>query len=111
MVDRLKFNAINLVTDSVKKSINQAGLTNSDISFLITHQPNIGLMAKWRELIGIGAPRVFDTFQKYGNLFQGSIPVTISEGISTGVMREKDVLAIGTFSNGGDFVSSMVLKI
>lgn len=111
MVDRLKHNAVHLVSESVKKSIHEAGLTNSDISFLITHQPNLGLMAKWRDTIGIGAPRVFDTFQKFGNLFQSSIPVTISEGLKTGVMKRGDVLAIGTFSNGGDFVSSMVLKL
>lgn len=111
MVDRLKANAINLVSDSVKKTIHEAGLTNSDISFLVTHQPNMGLMAKWRETIGIKAPRVFDTFQHFGNLFQSSIPVTISEGLKRGVMHRSDVLAIGTFSNGGDFVSSMVLKL
>lgn len=111
MVDRLKSNAVNLVSDSVKKSIHEAGLTNSDISFLITHQPNIGLMEKWRATINIKAPRVFDTFQKYGNLFQGSIPVTLSDGMREGVMKRGNVLAIGTFSNGGDFVSSMVLKL
>jgi 3-oxoacyl-[acyl-carrier-protein] synthase-3 len=111
MVDRLKANAINLVSDSVKKSIHEAGLTNSDISFLITHQPNIGLMEKWRATIDIKAPRVFDTFQKYGNLFQGSIPTTLSEGLKTGVLKHGDVLAVGTFSNGGDFVSSMVMKL
>lgn len=111
MVDRLKSNAVNLVSDSVKKSIHDAGLTNSDISFLITHQPNIGLMEKWRATIGIRAPRVFDTFQKFGNLFQGSIPTTLCEGLKTGVMHRGNILAIGTFSNGGDFVSSMVLKL
>ncbi len=111
MVDRLKSNAVNLVSNSVKKSIHDAGLTNSDISFLITHQPNIGLMEKWRATIDIRAPRVFDTFQKYGNLFQSSIPTTICEGIKAGIMKRGNILAIGTFSNGGDFVSSMVLKL
>jgi 3-oxoacyl-[acyl-carrier-protein] synthase III len=111
MVDRLKSNAVNLVSESVKKSIHEAGLTNSDISFLITHQPNIGLMEKWRATIGIKAPRVFDTFQKYGNLFQGSIPVTLSEGLKEGIIKRRNVLAIGTFSNGGDVVTSMVMKL
>ena len=97
---------------AAKKSIDDAGLTkNADISFLITHQPTLGLMAKWRVTDGIDAPRVFDTFQKIGNLFQSSIPVTISEDLKTGVMKRGDILAIGTFSNGGDFVSSMVVKL
>jgi len=111
MVDRLKSNAINLVSESVKKSIHDAGLTNSDISFLITHQPNIGLMEKWRATIDIRAPRVYDTFQKYGNLFQGSIPTTLSDGLKANVLHRGNILAIGTFSNGGDFVSSMVMKL
>lgn len=110
MVDRLKANAINLVCNAVKKSIHDAGLNLSDISFLITHQPNLGLMEKWRATIGIHSPRVFDTFQKFGNLFQSSIPVTLSEGLKAGILSRGMVLAIGTFSNGGDFVASTVLR-
>lgn len=111
MVDRLKSNAINLVTDAVNECIARSGLTKADISYLITHQPNVGLMEKWRAAIDIKAPRVFDTFQKYGNLFQGSIPVTLAEGQQAGVFKAGQTLAIGTFSNGGDFVCAMVLAL
>lgn len=110
MVERLRKNAIELVTNAVNKVIADAGLEKNEVDLLITHQPNLGLINAWRESIGIGAPRVFDTFNSYGNMFQSSIPVTLSEAIDQGVLLPGMNLCLGTFSNGGDFVSAMVLK-
>ena len=67
-------------------------------------------MNEWREKLEITAPRVHDTFDKYGNLFQSSIPVTLADAVDTGKVRRGDTVALGTFSNGGDFVSAMVLR-
>ncbi len=110
MIERLKHNAVSLVSESVKASIAKAGFRTEDISLLITHQPNVGLIKQWRLAIGIDEPRVYDTFQRYGNLFQSSIPVTISDAVDCGKIRANDTIAMGTFSNGGDFVGSMVLR-
>lgn len=110
LLDNIRENATELLPDAVKRCIADAGLTPDDIAMLITHQPNELFLAAWRERIGIGPPRAFDTLDHYGNLFMGSIPVTLAEAIELGKIRRGDVLAFGTFANGGDFVSAMVVR-
>jgi 3-oxoacyl-[acyl-carrier-protein] synthase-3 len=110
MVERLRKNAIDLVAGAVKKVLSDANVQTKDVDLLVTHQPNLGLMQEWRDVIGIQKPKVFDTFNQYGNLFQGSIPVTLSEAIDQEKMKAGDLVCLGTFSNGGDFVSAMLIR-
>lgn len=110
MVKKLRDNAINLVSEATHRALEDAQIQKKDISLFITHQPNIALMKRWREAVGIETSRVHDTFERYGNLFQGSIPVTLSDALQNGKLKKGDLLLLSTFSNGGDFVSSMVLE-
>jgi 3-oxoacyl-(acyl-carrier-protein) synthase III len=110
MMTAIRSNAIELVPDAVSKCLFKAGLSTDDISLLITHQPNTLFIKEWRDRIGIGEPRVHDTLECYGNLFHGSIPVTLADAIKKNKVHSGDLIALGTFSNGGDFVSSMIIR-
>lgn len=110
MLAQLKYNAVTLVTDAVLSAIQKANVEKNQIRWLLTHQPNMGLIQKWREQIGILPPRVFDTFHLYGNLFQSSIPATIAKAIQTHLFQPNDLIAMGTFANGGDFSGSAVIQ-
>ncbi len=110
MVTAIRRNALELVPEAVLRCLSAAGLSADDVSLLVTHQPNTAFIREWRERIGIKEPRVHDTLEYYGNLFQGSIPVTLADALDKGRIRSGDILALGTFSNGGDFVSAMALK-
>jgi 3-oxoacyl-[acyl-carrier-protein] synthase III len=110
MLASLRSNALRLLPEAVNKCISMANLSCDDISLLITHQPNTVFVKKWRQRIGIREPRVHDTLEKYGNLFQGSIPVTLADAIENNKVQSGDLLALGTFSFGGEFVSSTVIR-
>lgn len=110
MVDAIRTNALQLVPEAVKACLEQGGLSPGDVNLLITHQPNLMFINEWRERIGITPPRTHDTLECYGNLFQGSIPVTLADAVERRLVRRGDILALGTFSNGGDFVSAMALR-
>ncbi len=109
-IEKIKKNSIELIVSAVNKSIQKAELTKDQIDFLITHQPNRGLVQKWRDGIEIDVPRAFDTFEQFGNLFQSSIPVTLSVLMESGRLKSGNKLALGTFSNAGDFAAGMVLN-
>jgi 3-oxoacyl-[acyl-carrier-protein] synthase-3 len=110
MLETLQNNALTLVPEAVLRCLTDAGLTPDDVSLLLTHQPNAFFINEWRRRIGIGPPRVHDTLARYGNLYQGSIPITLADALERGKVRRGDVLALGSFANGGDLVSSMVLR-
>lgn len=110
MLERLQRNALTLVPEAVLRCLADGALGVDDVSLLVTHQPNGFFVGEWRKRIGIGPPRVHDTLAQYGNLYQGSIPVTIADALERGKIRRGDVLALGSFSNGGDVVSAMALR-
>lgn len=110
MVMSIRSNALELVPDAVSKCLFKAGLSTDDVSLLITHQPNAFFIKEWRDRIGIQEPYVHDTLECYGNLFHGSIPVTLADAIEKNKVQSGDLLTLGTFSNGGDFVSSLAIR-
>ncbi|WP_234439602.1 MULTISPECIES: 3-oxoacyl-ACP synthase III family protein [Streptomyces] len=109
-VRAIRENATALVPEAVEISLKRAGMIPDDVSLLITHQPNSKLLDDWRQACGITGTRTHDTLAKYGNLFHGSIPVTLADALEEGRIRTGDVLALGTFANGGDMVSAMTLR-
>ncbi len=110
MLKSLHKNALKLVPEAVSKCLFQANLSVDDISLLITHQPNSFFINEWRSRIGITQTCVHDTLEYYGNLFQSSIPVTLADAVEKNKVQQGDLLALGSFSNGGDFVSSTVIR-
>jgi len=110
MIDAIRQNALDLVPQAVERCLADGGIDTDEVSLLLTHQPNDMFIDGWRRRIGILPPRVHDTLACYGNLFHSSLPVTMSDALDKGVLKEGDLVALGTFSNGGDFVSAMALR-
>lgn len=110
MVEKLRENGKNLVSDALKRVISESQASADDVDLLITHQPNMALVKQWREALGILPPKVHDTFDSYGNIFQTSIPATFSDALEKGIIKQNDLIALGAFSNGGDLVGAMTLR-
>jgi 3-oxoacyl-[acyl-carrier-protein] synthase-3 len=110
MIDKIRDNAQRLVPEAVLECLRRAGVAPEQVDLLITHQPNELFLTDWRAQIGIQPPRVHDTLAKYGNMFQGSIPVTLADALEKGRIAKGNILALGTFSNGGDFVSALTIR-
>jgi 3-oxoacyl-[acyl-carrier-protein] synthase III len=110
MVTSIRRNALELVPDAVQKCLININCSSDDISLLITHQPNAFFIKEWRDKIGVKESNVHDTLEFYGNLFHSSIPVTLADAISKNKVQNNDLIMLGTFSNGGDFVSSVAIR-
>ncbi|WP_424210791.1 3-oxoacyl-ACP synthase III family protein [Streptomyces sp. BI20] len=106
----IRENSLALVPEAVGIALDAAGLTADDVDLLVTHQPNADFLAEWRARCGIDPKRSHDTLAKYGNLFAGSIPVTVADALDHGLIADGDLLAFGTFANGGDIVSAMTVR-
>ncbi len=109
-IEKIRENAMKIVPYAVTECLKQAHLTMTDIDLLITHQPNQFFIDEWRKRLGAKPTQVFDTLEYYGNLFQGSVAVTLASAIEKKILKTGDIVVIGTFSNGGDFASSIALR-
>lgn len=109
-IEKICENSLFLVPNAVEKCLKLSKLTKDDISLLVTHQPNRYLIDSWRARIGIPNNKTHDTLKVYGNLFQGSIPITIADALEKNKLLRGDKLMMATFSNGGDFVISTLVE-
>jgi len=110
-LEKIRNNAVDIVPDMIGLVLQDAKMRIDDIDCFITHQPNDFFIDTWRKKIGITNEQAHDTLKKYGNMFQGSISVTLADAIENRRVHSGDKIAIGTFSNGGDFGASVVLRI
>ncbi|MFC3908111.1 3-oxoacyl-ACP synthase III family protein [Legionella dresdenensis] len=110
-LDRIRQNAFDIVPQMINSVLVKAGLTIADIGCFITHQPNQLFLDVWRKKLGITQQQAHDTLKKYGNMFQGSISVTLADAIETKRITAGEKVVLGTFSNGGDFGAAIVLQL
>ncbi|MFC9928958.1 3-oxoacyl-ACP synthase III family protein [Streptomyces sp. NPDC127190] len=110
MLARLYTVTMEQLPRAVETALEKAGVRNEDIARLITHQPNEKYVAEWRKRCGFDDSRAHDTLGIYGNLFQGSLPVTFADALEKKLISPGDLVAFGTFSHGGELVASMVWR-
>lgn len=110
MVDGLMTNALRLVPRAVRACLQTANMTTDDVSLLVTHQPNQFFLDEWRARLEITAPRVHDTLERHGNLFQATLPFTLADAVEKGKLHRGDIVALGTFANAGDLFCSGILR-
>jgi 3-oxoacyl-[acyl-carrier-protein] synthase III len=108
MLARLWVVTMEQLPRAVEIALEKAGVRNEDVARLITHQPNEKYVTEWRKRCGFDDSRAHDTLSVYGNLFQGSLPVTFADALEKNLISPGDLIAFGTFSHGGELVASMV---
>ncbi|MBI5749621.1 MAG: 3-oxoacyl-ACP synthase III family protein [Nitrospinae bacterium] len=92
-----------------KKALQKCGLTIKDIDFFITHQPARELVDSWRKGLGLKEGQYHDTLKKYGNLSNASIPVTLDEAVSQGMLKGDDIVVFSAPGMGWNH-SSIVFR-
>ncbi len=110
MLARLYTVTMEQLPQAVDIALEKAGVENKDIAFLITHQPNEKYVAEWRKRCGFDDSRAHDTLGTYGNMFQGTLPVTFADALDKKMISPGDLIAFATFSHGGELVGSMVWR-
>jgi 3-oxoacyl-[acyl-carrier-protein] synthase-3 len=79
---KIIYRAFSILPETAKRLLDKNGLSPSDISWTITHQPGINAILKWHEMVGIPVERNLNTFKLYGNMSAANIPVTLDHFIS-----------------------------
>lgn len=99
--------AVRVLAEVAYEVLNDAGLTPSDVRWLIPHQANIRILEATAKRLGLGMDRVVTTVDRHGNTSAASIPLALDEAVRDGRIRHDDhVLLEGV---GGGFTWGAVL--
>jgi 3-oxoacyl-[acyl-carrier-protein] synthase-3 len=92
--------AVGVVPNSVQQACTQAGLSISDIDYVVLHQANIRIMQAMSEKLGIPEERLIVNLDRYGNTSAASIPLALNEAVLQGKVKPGDKLVMCGFGAG-----------
>lgn len=110
LVEKIKENGRTYLPEVMKACLTEAKLKPGDIDLLLTHQPNHFLLDFWRDAMKIPESKHIHTLDKYGNLFQASIPVTLSDAATNKQLQAGDLILMSSFSFAGELASAVVIR-
>ena len=92
--------AVTIMGEVALKAVAAAGLTPSDIDFLIPHQANIRIIDKAAERMGLPREKVIVNLDRYGNTSSASIPLALDEAVKSGRIQPGHLLVFVGFGAG-----------
>jgi len=99
--------AVRVLSELAHECCEIAGISTSDISWLVPHQANIRIIESTSKKLGISADKVIVTLDSHGNTSAASIPLALDVAIRDGrIQRGQKLLLEGV---GGGFTWGAVL--
>ncbi|MBI3540351.1 MAG: hypothetical protein HY076_08780, partial [Candidatus Eisenbacteria bacterium] len=100
--------AVRSMEDSLRRALEQAGLTPDQLELVIVHQANLRILDAVRERLGMPAERVPVNIDRYGNTSSASIPVLLDELVRAGRIKPGDAIGFSAFGGGATWGSSVM---
>lgn len=92
--------AVRRMESSSKQCLDQAGLSEKEISWLVPHQANIRIIEAMAKRFQVPMERVYMTVHKYGNTSASSLGIALDELIREHPIAEGENLLLTAFGAG-----------
>lgn len=92
--------AVSAIANDLTDVINDAGLTENDIDFVLLHQANVRIIDTAKVKLGIPPEKYRINIDKYGNTSSASIPILLDELNRAREFKNGDILALSAFGGG-----------
>lgn len=99
---------VKAVPETIEASLSKAGLTVSDMDWLLTHQANQRIIDSVAKRLEFPTERVISNVADYGNTSAASIPLALDEAVRSGRVKEGETIMIGGFGAGLTWGSAIV---
>jgi len=92
--------AVNSSIQDISIVMQEAKVTQQEISFYLLHQANVRIMETIREHLGEKEEKFPKNIHKYGNTSSASIPILLDEMNKDGQLKSGDLLVMSAFGAG-----------
>lgn len=100
------------VSKNISEIIEQSGLTNDDLDYLLLHQANRRILDKMARKIDFPREKFLENMEHYGNTSAASIPILLSEAVQNGQIRLDGTQKVLLSGFGGGLTwGSLIVKI
>jgi 3-oxoacyl-[acyl-carrier-protein] synthase III len=92
--------ATRTLAQNAKRVIEEAGLSLSDVDWLVPHQANVRIIETTGKLLGIPPEKVIVNIEKYGNTSAATVPIAFHEAVKDGRIKRGDLVLFDAFGAG-----------
>ncbi|HEC19865.1 MAG TPA: hypothetical protein ENI97_11050 [Gammaproteobacteria bacterium] len=89
----------------VEKTLSKSRTTVDDIDLLVTHQPVSWAAHAWRKAVGVPEDRFVETFKKYGNIANCSVPANLLEAIERNQVKAGNNVMMASSGAGENHIA------
>jgi 3-oxoacyl-[acyl-carrier-protein] synthase III len=101
--------AVSSVPESIRQTVQKAGLTLDAIDFVVLHQANARIIQAIAEKLGLPIERFLLDMAYYGNTSAASIPIALTNALAEGKLKPGHKVALCGFGAGLSW-STVVLE-
>ncbi|MGB2302360.1 MAG: beta-ketoacyl-ACP synthase III [Candidatus Puniceispirillaceae bacterium] len=100
--------AVEKLASSMYDVIEQAGVSETEIDWLIPHQANLRIIDGMQKKLGLPADRVVRTVSEHANTSAASIPLALNQAVSDGRVKSGHLLAFEAIGGGLSWGAALV---
>ncbi|GFQ03596.1 3-oxoacyl-[acyl-carrier-protein] synthase 3 a chloroplastic [Phtheirospermum japonicum] len=100
--------AVRVVPQSIELALAKAGLTGSNIDWLLLHQANQRIIDAVATRLQLPSERVISNLANYGNTSAASIPLALDEAVRSGKVQSGHTIAAAGFGAGLTWGSAII---
>lgn len=100
--------AVEKLASSMYAVIEQAGVSETEIDWLIPHQANLRIIEGMQKKLGLPADRVVRTVSEHANTSAASIPLALNQAVSDGRVKSGHLLAFEAIGGGLSWGAALV---
>ena len=100
--------AVRKIPESLMTSLQNVGLSTSDIDLLIPHQANLRISEAVQKALQLPDDKVYNNIQRYGNTTAASIPIAFDECVRSGRLDRGQLLAAAAFGAGFTWGAALI---
>jgi 3-oxoacyl-[acyl-carrier-protein] synthase-3 len=97
-----------VLSESIKKVLDDTNLKISDVDYLIPHQPSIGILKRTAEIIELPFEKVMTNMDKYANTSGGTIPILLDELNRANKLKSGNIILFAAVGAGWTWGASII---
>jgi 3-oxoacyl-[acyl-carrier-protein] synthase-3 len=101
-------NAVKRFPEVILEALESAGLTTDQVDAVIPHQANQRITDAVTKRLGLPPEKVISNIEYYGNTTAASIPIALSEVVSSGVVKRGSIVCLAAFGSGFTWASTLL---
>jgi 3-oxoacyl-[acyl-carrier-protein] synthase-3 len=100
--------AVGVLEEAAQSVLAKAGLSKSDIDWLVPHQANIRIIQSTARKLGLSMDKVVLTVQDHGNTSAASIPLALDTAVRQGHIRRGQHLLLEGVGGGFTWGAALI---